>query len=104
MSRDNTHPPGVREPRRLTWLPYAALAAGVMLLGVIVASECRAAVEALVEPDDERRTHIVVVCQPAEPCKPRGKAISKTACEMDLRGVAVVVASGTRTRCERVKR
>lgn len=103
MSRDNIHPPGIREPRRRTWLPYAALAAGVVLLGVIVASECRAAVEALVEPDDERRTHIVVVCPPDEPCRPRGKAISKTACDMDLRGVAVVVASGTRTRCERVK-
>lgn len=103
MSRDNIHPPGIREPRRRTWLPYAALAAATVLLGVIVASECRAAVEALVEPDDERRTHIVVVCPPAEPCKPRGKAISKTACEMDLRGVAVVVASGTKTRCERVK-
>lgn len=104
MSRDNIHPPGVREPRRVNWLPYVALAAGVVLLGVIVANEGWATVEALVEPDDERRTHIVVVCPPAEPCKPRGKAISKTACEMDLRGVAVVVASGTRTRCERVKR
>lgn len=98
-----TPPPGIREPRRRSRLPYAALAAAVILLGVILANECWGAAEALVEPDDERRTHIVVVCPPAEPCKPRGRAISKTACEMDLRGVAIVVASGTRTRCERVK-
>ncbi|WP_020699578.1 hypothetical protein [Reyranella massiliensis] len=70
---------------------------------VLYAPRAGAAVEALVEPAEEHRTHIVVVCPPAEPCKPRGRPVSKVACEMDVRGVALVVASGTKTRCERVK-
>ena len=40
VSRENAHPPGVREPRRSTGLPWAALAAATVLLGVIVASDC----------------------------------------------------------------
>ncbi len=75
----------------------------VALAGVIVFTIYAPRARAADDVGRSPRTHIVVVCPPAEPCKPRGKAISKTACEMDLRGVAVVVASGTRTRCERVK-
>ena len=90
--------------RLRSWLLIGpAMALAGLMLTVTFAPRARAAVEALVEPDDERRTHIVVVCPPAEPCKPRGVPVSKVACEMDVRGVAVVVASGTRTRCERVK-
>ena len=75
----------------------------VALAGVIVFTIYAPRARAADDVGRSPRTHIVVVCPPAEPCKPRGKAISKTACDMDLRGVAVVVASGTRTRCERVK-
>ena len=103
MSRDNIHPPGIREPRRRTWLPYAALAAATVLLGVIVASECRAAVEALVEPD-ETRTHVIMECKPNQPCAPRGRPVGQTACNMDITGVAITAEKGTRLQCVRVKR
>ena len=93
--------PGGRRDRPAR--PGAALVLGLAAI-VLYAPRASAAVEALVEPTDEHRTHIVVVCPPAEPCTPRGKPVGKVACEMDARGVALVVASGTRTRCERVKR
>ncbi len=83
--------------RSALYIAPAMILAGIAL-ATIFGPRARAADDVGRAP----RTHIVVVCPPAEPCKPRGKAISKTACEMDLRGVAVVVASGTRTRCERV--
>jgi len=88
--------------RDAIYLALSMVLAGTILMTVF-GPRARAAQEGLDEPGDATRTHIVMVCPPAEPCKPRGIPVSKIACEMDVRGVAMVVASGTRTRCERVK-
>ncbi|MGQ3297709.1 hypothetical protein [Reyranella sp.] len=90
--------------RARTWLLIgpAMILGGLILMVAFGPRAGRAAQEGLDEPADPLRTHIVVVCPPAEPCKPRGVPVSKVACDMDLRGVAIVVASGTRTRCDRV--
>lgn len=102
VSRDNIHPPGIREPRRLTWLPWAALAAAVALLGVIVASECRAAIEALVEPDRSPPTHQLWSCIGVT-CKPHGAPMGQTACQLDAASLANVLPSGSKVACHRVK-
>ncbi|HQS14980.1 hypothetical protein [Reyranella sp.] len=88
--------------RSALYLSLAMALAGVILITTFAPRAGRAAQEGLDEPTEERRTHIVVVCPPGEPCRPRGVPVSKIACDMDLRGVAIVVASGTRTKCERV--
>ena len=104
MSRDNySTPPGIREPRRLTWLPYAALAAAVILLGVIVANECWAAVEALVEPDRSPPTHQLWSCTGATTCKPHGEPMGRTACLLDAASLANTLPSGSKVACQRVK-
>lgn len=104
MSRDNIHPPGIREPRRRTWLPYAALAAATVLLGVIVASECWAAVEALAEPDRSPPTHMLWVCEGAVSCRPRGKPQGQTACLLDAASLANTLPSGSKVTCHRITR
>ena len=100
MSRDNTHPPGVREPRRLTWLPYAALAATVVLLGVIVANECRAAAD----HDRSPATHQLWSCTGNTTCKPHGRPMGQTACLLDAASLANTLPSGSKVACHRVKR
>ncbi len=89
--------------RSSLYLSLAMVMVGAALVWTFAPRACRAAQEGLDEPSDATRTHIVMVCPPTRPCKPRGVPVSKVACEMDVRGVAVVVASGTRTKCERVK-
>ena len=101
MSRDNIHPPGVREPRRVNWLPYVALAAGVVLLGVIVASECWGAQEGLDEYETPR-TFQLWICAGTTSCKPVGRPMNSTACALDLASVANVSPKGARLICQRV--
>lgn len=96
-----TPPPGIREPRRRTWLPYVALAAATILLGVIVASECRAAQEGLDEYETPR-THQLWVCAGTVSCKPQGRPMNSTACALDLASVANVSPKGARLICQRV--
>lgn len=88
--------------RSTFYLGLAMMLAGAALFWTFSPKACRAAQEGLDEPTDRLRTHIVMVCPPGEPCRPRGVPVSKIACDMDLRGVAIVVSSGTRTKCERV--
>lgn len=104
VSRENAHPPGVREPRRSTWMPYAALAAATGLLGVIVASDCWGAVEALVEPDRSPPTHQLWSCTAATTCRPHGAPMGQMACLLDAASLANTLPSGSKVACHRVKR
>lgn len=93
--------------RRRWWQqidPWSLAMGAVVGVGLVAIgwAAAKAATPALDEPGE--RTHQLLICRPGEPCTPRGKPVGKVACEMDARGVALVVASGTRTRCERVKR
>lgn len=44
----------------------------------------------------------LVSCPPTEPCRARGPALPKTACELDMWSESFVAPKATRLRCERL--
>jgi hypothetical protein len=87
--------------RNALYLSLAMVLAGTIMVTVF-APRARAAQEGLDEYETPR-TFQLWVCSGTTSCKPVGKPLNSTACQLDLASLANASPKGTRLACHRVK-
>jgi hypothetical protein len=83
---------------------WAYLGPAMMLAGLMLVVTFAPRAHAAADHDRPTATHIILECKPNQPCRERGRPVGKTACDMDITGVAITAEKGTRLQCVRVKR
>lgn len=97
--------PGGERPGISRAFNIGVVAAVIVGLAVIVlyAPRASAAIEALQEPPSPR-THQLWACAGETSCKPIGRPMGKTACDLDAASLANKLPKGSRVSCQKVAR